>query len=53
MSYFEPQRFNILPPVVKNILIINGLMFLATISLYSSGISLTKYLGMYYFIKKF
>ena len=52
MSYFEPQRFNILPPVVKNILIINGLMFLATISLYSSGISLTKHLGMYYWSSK-
>lgn len=30
---FRPAGFNILPPVVKNLLIINGLFFLGTISL--------------------
>lgn len=49
MSYFQPQRFNILPPIVKNLLIINGLLFLATIALYNAGIfDLTKILGLYY-----
>tara|TARA_Y100000589_G_scaffold74329_1_gene67707 strand:+ start:44289 stop:45035 length:747 start_codon:yes stop_codon:yes gene_type:complete len=49
MSYFQPQRFNILPPVVKNLLIINGLLFFATITLYSSNlIDLTKILGLHY-----
>lgn len=35
MSYqnYRPGGFNILPPVVKNLLIINGLFFLATIAL--------------------
>ena len=49
MSYFEPQRFNILPPVVKNILIINALLFLATITLYNINIvNLTNLLGLHY-----
>src|SRR5689334_17789669 len=29
MTDFRPMRFQILPPVIKNLLIINGLMFLA------------------------
>ncbi|MEI6576756.1 MAG: rhomboid family intramembrane serine protease [Bacteroidota bacterium] len=35
MSYeqYKPRGFNVLPPVVKNLLILNGLFFLATISL--------------------
>ena len=48
MSFFQPQRFSILPPVVKNILIINGLFFLATITLWSSNIDLRQVLGLYY-----
>ena len=48
MSFFQPQRFSILPPVVKNILIINGLLFLATITLSSSNIDLRQILGLYY-----
>ncbi len=32
MTQFQPTRFNYLPPVIKNLLIINGLVFLATIS---------------------
>tara|TARA_Y100000766_G_scaffold284611_1_gene303775 strand:+ start:1253 stop:1984 length:732 start_codon:yes stop_codon:yes gene_type:complete len=48
MSFFQPQRFSILPPVVKNILIINGLLFLATITLWSSNIDLRQTLGLYY-----
>ena len=52
MSFFQPQRFSILPPVVKNILIINGLLFLATLTLWSSGIDLRKILGLYYWTSK-
>ena len=29
MTEFRPSRFEILPPVIKNLLIINGLFFLA------------------------
>ena len=52
MSFFQPQRFSILPPVVKNILIINGLLFLATITLWSSNIDLRQTLGLYYWTSK-
>tara|TARA_B100001250_G_C19610074_1_gene704519 strand:- start:126 stop:866 length:741 start_codon:yes stop_codon:yes gene_type:complete len=49
MSHFQPQPFNILPPVVKNLLIINGLLFLATITLHTTNIiNLTQMLGLYY-----
>jgi membrane associated rhomboid family serine protease len=32
MTQFGMQRFNYLPPVIKNLLILNGLMFLATLT---------------------
>ena len=44
MSYFRAQKFNVLPPVVKNLLIINGLFFIATIVFPN----LIEYLGAYY-----
>lgn len=40
---------NTLPPVVKNLLIINVLMWLATIILNMRGIQLTSILGLHYF----
>lgn len=47
---FRPGGFSILPTVVKNLLIINGIFFLATISLQSSfGIDLVEKLGLHYF----
>ncbi len=52
MSYqqFRPTGFRILPPVVKNLLIINGLFFLATITSQNTfNIDLTRYLGFHYF----
>jgi membrane associated rhomboid family serine protease len=52
MSYqeFRPSRFQILPPVVKNILIISGILFLATELLkLKSGIDLTDHLGLHYY----
>jgi membrane associated rhomboid family serine protease len=53
MEQFRPTGFRILPTVVKNLLIINGLFFLATIALQSAyKIDLTDILGMHYFGSK-
>ena len=50
---YRPSRFQILPPVVKNLLIINGIMFLATSVLNMKfGIDLTDYLGLYFPLSK-
>ncbi len=49
-SYYSPGRFSILPPVIKNLLIINILCFLATVVLERSlGINLYDLLGLHYF----
>ncbi len=49
MQQYRPQGFSMLPLVVKNLLIINGIFFLATIALDSAfHINLVKYLGLYY-----
>ncbi len=46
--YQRPPRLNLLPEVIKNLLIINGLMFLATLVLGSTfGIDLGRELGLY------
>ncbi|HRY33830.1 MAG TPA: rhomboid family intramembrane serine protease [Bacteroidales bacterium] len=46
----SPQHFRVLPPVVKNILIINVIFFLATLALGKSmNIDLVKILGLHYF----
>ena len=52
MSYqeFRPTKFQILPPVVKNLMIVNGILFLATIVLDDKFcFDLTRYLGLYFF----
>jgi membrane associated rhomboid family serine protease len=50
MEQFRPTGFRILPPVVKNLLIINGLFFLATIATGTKfGFDLTDMLGLHYF----
>lgn len=46
---YSPGNFNELPAVVKNLLIINGLLFLATISLSNLGIDLVKIFGLHQF----
>jgi len=47
---YRPSRFQVLPPVVKNILIISGILFLATqVFLKNPGIKLTDYLGLHYY----
>jgi membrane associated rhomboid family serine protease len=48
------MRFNLLPPVVKNLLIINGIMFLATVVLPQSiGLDLYPILSLFYFDSPF
>jgi membrane associated rhomboid family serine protease len=52
MSYerYSPSGFGFLPPVVKNLIIINGLFYLATVVLDNAmHIDLTDYLGLHYF----
>lgn len=49
MTDYRPSGFSILPPVVKNLIIINGLMFLATIALSNIGIDLIEKFGLHYF----
>ncbi|MEO5911148.1 MAG: rhomboid family intramembrane serine protease [Pelobium sp.] len=50
MREFRPLGNTLFPPVVKNLLIINGIMFLAS-SVFgqSLGINLEKHLALYYF----
>jgi membrane associated rhomboid family serine protease len=46
---YRPTGFKLLPEVVKNLLIINGIFFLATYILQNSGLDLTDTLGLHYF----
>jgi len=46
---YRPTSFSQLPEVVKNLLIINGLFFLATISLENYGIDFTKWFALHQF----
>lgn len=47
---YSPRGFSFLPPVVKNLLIINGLAFLAYLAIGTAyGIDLNKIFGIYYF----
>lgn len=47
------NRFSLLPPVVKNLLIINGIMFLASMALRQRGIELISMLGLFYWDSPF
>lgn len=44
------DKQNNMPPVTKNLLIINALLFLASITLTSYGIDLNEYLGLHFFM---
>lgn len=46
-SQFRPGGFSLIPPVVKNLLIINGLFFLATLAFERFGLNLSTILGLY------
>lgn len=46
---YRPSQFQILPPVVKNLLIVNGIMYLASVVLESKfGYDLADILGLHY-----
>jgi len=49
MEHYRPGRFQILPLVVKNLLIVNFIFFAATIALERFGIDLVGILGLHYF----
>jgi membrane associated rhomboid family serine protease len=49
---YRPVTFSNLPEVIKNLLIINGLLFFATISLDNYGIDMIKWLGLHQFQSK-
>lgn len=48
MTEFRPSRFQILPPIVKNLIIINSLMVLLQFVLAKFHINLADYLGLHY-----
>ena len=48
MSDYRPQSFRFLPPVVKNLLIINVIFFLLDSTFGNFGINLTRLLGLHY-----
>ena len=47
---YSPTGFRVLPPVVKNLLIINILLYLATFTMNRFHIDLTDYLGLHFFM---
>jgi membrane associated rhomboid family serine protease len=47
---FSPTGFKVLPTIVKNLLIINVLMYLATITLTRFNIDLSNILGLHFFM---
>jgi membrane associated rhomboid family serine protease len=51
MQEYRPSSFNVLPTVIKNLLIINGIFFLATIVFeLKMHIDLANILGLHYFL---
>jgi len=48
IEQYRPGGFKLLPEVTKNLLIVNGLFFLATYVLNNQGIDLTDTLGLHY-----
>lgn len=53
MQEYRPSGFNVLPPVIKNLLIINGIFYLATVVLDAKmHIDLTGILGLHYFFSE-
>jgi membrane associated rhomboid family serine protease len=48
MTDFRPRGFQVLPPVVKNLIIINALFLLASFALEGMNVDLSDYLGLHY-----
>ena len=44
---FQPRSFSLLPPVIKNLLIINGLAYFASIVFAQMGLDLLAMFGLY------
>ncbi len=50
LEQYRPRSFNFLPPIVKNLLILNGLFYLATFAMGSAfNIDLNKIFALHYF----
>ena len=49
MSEIRLRNYSMLPPVVKNLLIINGIMYLATVVFKTRGIYLSEIFGLHFF----
>ena len=50
MREFRPLGNTLFPPVVKNLLIINGILFFATyVFIQSFGFDLTEHLALFYY----
>ena len=48
-GHFSPPRWQILPPVVKNLMIINGILYFATVVFEGKlGLDLNRYLALYF-----
>ena len=53
MQEYRPSGFSVLPPVIKNLLIINGIFYLATVVFeMKMNIDLTSILGLHYFFSE-
>jgi rhomboid family protein len=49
LEQYRPSRFNLMPTITKNIIIINVIMFITTIAFERMGINLVDILGLHYF----
>ena len=49
-NQYSPTGFSLLPTVVKNLLIINGIMYLADVVMGRFGINLSNILGLHFFM---
>lgn len=52
MNNYRPSLWNSIPPVVKNLIIINFILWLATVVFELKGIDLNNILGMHYWASK-
>jgi membrane associated rhomboid family serine protease len=53
MTEFRPQRFQVLPSVVKNLIIINSIILLLDTALERYGVNLSQFLGLHYWTSQF
>lgn len=53
MNNFRPRGFQVLPPIVKNLIIINAIMLLLDYALERMHIDLSQYLGLHYWTSQY